>query len=640
MYTDSTGKNVTVSPRLGKGEVQPLFNSAAKFSLLDGSGVSGGNMIANIRCESCNSWSGGSANFKGSAGDWIFAYKAGSPIASNSQSANLDQHDNMGQFSFDYSKANGGSSTNPLAAVASSSGSSTTKCGSNKGTSPSTTSGSSGASSTNGNQPPWASFFSSQFGGSAPTGSPFSGNYKRDTDDDGDSCDDTPETLGAGFSGGGFFSSSRPQQFYKAHGILAALCFVVFLPIGGIIIRVLSFPGLIWLHAAMQIVGYIMFIAAFGLGIYIAKNEELLSSYHPIIGIIVFVLIFFQPMLGMIHHQMFKKYGQRTFWSYGHVWLGRIIITLGIINGGLGLKLAGNTKGGEIAYGVVAGIVWLAYIIAAFVGELKRKRAMADQPPKYTDSPPMTQSGPSNGQMAEGGSPVEYYNQGQENGSQDAYRAALCQVFDSIFLDIPMSRVKFNVNTEYAYIQNFKILQNAFTKHQVDRLVPVEALIKCKMQDNLEFLQWSKRYWDQYYPGGDYDALARRKASGGPSMSGPAAPAPRAGGSAGARRPGAAPAPAAPRTRTPGGSGGGNAQMQKLNDELRETVGGLERERDFYFSKLRDIELLIQQQMEAEPELEKEEGGILKQIQTILYSTEEGFEIPQEMEGEVEEETF
>ena len=38
--------------------------------------------------------------------------------------------------------------------------------------------------------------------------------------------------------------------------------------------------------------------------------------------------------------------------------------------------------------------------------------------------------------------------------------AALCQVFDSIFLDVPMSRVKFNVNTEYAYIQNFKVLQS------------------------------------------------------------------------------------------------------------------------------------------------------------------------------------
>lgn len=26
-------------------------------------------------------------------------------------------------------------------------------------------------------------------------------------------------------------------------------------------------------------------------------------------------------------------------------------------------------------------------------------------------------------------------------------------------------------------------------------------LVKCKMQDNLEFLQWTKKYWDQYFPG-------------------------------------------------------------------------------------------------------------------------------------------
>ena len=85
--------------------------------------------------------------------------------------------------------------------------------------------------------------------------------------------------------------------------------------------------------------------------------------------------------------------------------------------------------------------------------------------------------------------------------------------------------------------------------------------------------------------------------------------------------------------------------MQAQNAELRETVQGLERERDFYFSKLRDIELLIQQAMEADPVLEEDEGSLLKQIQTILYSTEEGFEIPQEAEGAegaaaTEEETF
>ncbi|KIM95044.1 hypothetical protein OIDMADRAFT_172116 [Oidiodendron maius Zn] len=212
--------------------------------------------------------------------------------------------------------------------------------------------------------------------------------------------------------------------------------------------------------------------------------------------------------------------------------------------------------------------------------------------------------------------------------------AALCQIFDSIYLDVPMSRVKFNVNTEYAYLQNFKVLQNCFTKHGIDRPVNVEQLVKCKMQDNLEFLQWTKRYWDQYFPGGEYDAVARRRASGAPPAGGPPA-ATRT--SAGAVRRGTTPT-TGPRVAKIGGAG--SSALQQENSTLKETVQGLERERDFYFSKLRDIELLVQEACEADPEIEKQEDGLIKHIQTILYSTEDGFEIPAEAEGLDDQETF
>lgn len=167
------------------------------------------------------------------------------------------------------------------------------------------------------------------------------------------------------------------------------------------------------------------------------------------------------------------------------------------------------------------------------------------------------------------------------------------------------------------------------------------------MQDNLEFLQWTKRYWDQYYPGGDYDAIARRKGAPVAAAAAGNAPPPSSARTSTTRRPGPTAATTnSARTRTPlGGSGGAgagpSAALTQENNALKETVTGLERERDFYFSKLRDIELLVQGAFEAEPDLEKDENGLLKQIQTILYSTEEGFEIPAETEGEVaEEETF
>ena len=89
--------------------------------------------------------------------------------------------------------------------------------------------------------------------------------------------------------------------------------------------------------------------------------------------------------------------------------------------------------------------------------------------------------------------------------------AVYCQLFDSIHLDVPMGKVKFDVNTEYQYLNNFKILQSCFTRHRIDRSVPVERLVKCRFQDNLEFLQWFKRYWDTNYDGHEYDATARRR---------------------------------------------------------------------------------------------------------------------------------
>lgn len=154
------------------------------------------------------------------------------------------------------------------------------------------------------------------------------------------------------------------------------------------------------------------------------------------------------------------------------------------------------------------------------------------------------------------------------------------------------------------------------------------------MQDNLEFLQWTKRFWDLNFPDHEYDAVSRRK--GGSMPPSAAAPKPVSATTGAARRGGSTPS-GGPRVAK--AAGPATAALQQENATLKETVVGLERERDFYFSKLRDIELLVQTAVDEDPELEKLEDGLVKQIQTILYSTEEGFEIP--AEGEVDDqETF
>ncbi|KZT12240.1 microtubule binding protein [Laetiporus sulphureus 93-53] len=225
--------------------------------------------------------------------------------------------------------------------------------------------------------------------------------------------------------------------------------------------------------------------------------------------------------------------------------------------------------------------------------------------------------------------------------------AAYCQIMDSIFGDVPMTRVKMNAKHEYEFIANFKILQNVFRTHKVDKPILVEKLVKCKMQDNLEFLQWIKRFWDTNYGGQGYDAVARRRGAptDTPATIAPLAPSSSRGSAgslhAGAARVAGGRTPVGPRAGSRAGSTQPNELVQNLQGQLREMsahLEGLEKERDFYFAKLRDIEILVQQQLET-LEQEGKDDPLLRDIQKILYSTEEGFEVPEP--GTVdEEETF
>ncbi|KAI1208913.1 uncharacterized protein F4807DRAFT_104065 [Annulohypoxylon truncatum] len=110
------------------------------------------------------------------------------------------------------------------------------------------------------------------------------------------------------------------------------------------------------------------------------KQLEMSSTNaHPIIGIVILAVLFLQPPLGIIHHAKFKRLGRRTASSHLHLWLGRLTLTLGIINGGLGLRLARASQGVIIAYAVVAGLVWLLWVLVAVLAEYRRRSASRGQ---------------------------------------------------------------------------------------------------------------------------------------------------------------------------------------------------------------------------------------------------------------------
>lgn len=69
----------------------------------------------------------------------------------------------------------------------------------------------------------------------------------------------------------------KQRKMLIAHGVLAALAFVIFFPAGAIAIRLASFPGVVWFHAAFQVFAYLVYIVAFGLGVYIASELDMVS---------------------------------------------------------------------------------------------------------------------------------------------------------------------------------------------------------------------------------------------------------------------------------------------------------------------------------------------------------------------------
>ncbi|KAH7692233.1 Microtubule-associated protein RP/EB protein [Dioscorea alata] len=218
--------------------------------------------------------------------------------------------------------------------------------------------------------------------------------------------------------------------------------------------------------------------------------------------------------------------------------------------------------------------------------------------------------------------------------------AVHCQLMDAVHPGVvPMHKVNFDAKNEYEMIQNYKVLQDVFNKLKITKHIEVSKLVKGRPLDNLEFMQWMKKYCDSVNGGimQSYNPLERRDSSkGGKEIHKKAAPAQvpsksssataKAQGTHPARKNDGNPAHVSQKQVKPVSNAGAQAYDEQIT-ELKLFVDSLEKERDFYFAKLRDIEMLCQT-----PEIKHLP---IEAIQRILYATDDNPSVAEEAQAMV-----
>ena len=64
---------------------------------------------------------------------------------------------------------------------------------------------------------------------------------------------------------------------------------------------------------------------------------------------------------------------------------------------------------------------------------------------------------------------------------QCATGALYCQIIDACYPGtVTMNKVKWNAKHDYEYVENYKVLQQAFLKNDIKRYIDVDKLIKAK----------------------------------------------------------------------------------------------------------------------------------------------------------------
>ncbi|KAL1881422.1 hypothetical protein VTK73DRAFT_3940 [Phialemonium thermophilum] len=156
-------------------------------------------------------------------------------------------------------------------------------------------------------------------------------------------------------------ASGKRDWASTLHAILMIWAFFAIMPLGFLILRMGQKVS--W-HGISQGAAFVVVLVGVGLGFYISTLYNRSKSFnhpHQILGMVVLGFLVIKSGLGYFH----QRRDDPKFAPY-HVWIGRLVIVVGIINGFMGFPFALAPRYNYILAGLVLALVPLVCCLLAW----------------------------------------------------------------------------------------------------------------------------------------------------------------------------------------------------------------------------------------------------------------------------------
>ncbi|RFU77312.1 integral membrane [Trichoderma arundinaceum] len=118
-----------------------------------------------------------------------------------------------------------------------------------------------------------------------------------------------------------------------AHAAFMVFSFMFLIPLGAILIRMEKWAKF---HKFNQTFALALVLTGLAFGILTSFNYQRsrgFHSLHQVLGFIIVLLMLVQMAVGILHHLKWRKTKQPTLFGKIHLWNGRIVMTVGAVNG-------------------------------------------------------------------------------------------------------------------------------------------------------------------------------------------------------------------------------------------------------------------------------------------------------------------